>query len=127
MRRLFHQGSIFPLAKSCFVFEDDASNTNLNLGDTYPGLVIIPSIMGNKKLYIGTLLADLCSQIIGEFGQLVRIIFDAPSSYLTKALKNRQIPLNLHLATNISMLRYSQPFHLYLKFHPLLTNLPMIL
>jgi hypothetical protein len=61
---------IYPLAKNCFVFEegDDAS---LNLSSDLPGLVVIPSVMGNKKLYIGTLLADLCSHILGEFGVVV--------------------------------------------------------
>lgn len=63
--------SLFPLAKNCFIFEDNGSSTSLNLGDGTPGLVIIPSLMGNKKLYIGTLLADLCSQILGEFGRVV--------------------------------------------------------
>lgn len=67
-------GSLYPLAKNCFIFEDNGSSTNLNLGDGTSGLVVIPSMMGNKKLYIGTLLADLCSHIIGEFGRLVSII-----------------------------------------------------
>ncbi|KAK7020579.1 transport protein Trs120 or TRAPPC9 TRAPP II complex subunit-domain-containing protein [Favolaschia claudopus] len=61
-----------PLAKNCFVFEEGEGNTNVNLGDNLPGLVVIPSMMGNKKLYIGTLLADLCSHILGEFGTLVQ-------------------------------------------------------
>lgn len=69
---IFPSGGIFPLAKNCFVFEESDGNTNLNLGDNLPGLVVIPSMLGNKKLYIGTLLADLCSQILGEFGVVVR-------------------------------------------------------
>lgn len=68
---VFPSGSLFPLAKNCFVFEDSDGTTNLNLGDNVPGLVVIPSMMGNKKLYIGTLLADLCSHILGEFGRVV--------------------------------------------------------
>ena len=36
-----------------------------------PGLVVIPSMMGNKKLYVGTLLADLCSNILAEFAAVV--------------------------------------------------------
>lgn len=70
---MFPTGSMFPLAKNCFVFEDGDSKTNLNLDESMPGLVVIPSIMGNKKLYVGTLLADLCSRILGEFGIVVRI------------------------------------------------------
>lgn len=69
---LFPAGGIFPLAKNCFVFEESDGITNLNLGDNLPGLVVIPSMMGNKKLYIGTLLADLCSHILGELGVVVR-------------------------------------------------------
>lgn len=68
---IFPAGSLFPLAKNCFIFEDSDISTNLNLGDNIPGLVVIPSMMGNKKLYIGTLLADLCSHILGEFGRVV--------------------------------------------------------
>jgi trafficking protein particle complex subunit 9 len=68
---VFPTGSLFPLAKNCFVFEDSDGITNLNLGDNVPGLVVIPSMMGNKKLYIGTLLSDLCSHILGEFGRVV--------------------------------------------------------
>lgn len=67
---MFPTGAIFPLANNCFVFEESDGNTNLNLGNL-PGLVVIPSMMGNKKLYIGTLLADLCSNILAEFATVV--------------------------------------------------------
>jgi hypothetical protein len=67
----FPASNVYPLARNCFVFEENDSATNLNAGDNIQGLVVIPSMMGNKKLYIGTLLADLCSQILGEFGVLV--------------------------------------------------------
>jgi hypothetical protein len=70
---IFPAGGMYPLAKNCFVFEEGEGNTNLNLGDSLPSLVVIPSMMGNKKLYIGTLLADLCSHVLGEFGSLVRV------------------------------------------------------
>jgi hypothetical protein len=65
--------AVFPLANSCFVFEDGDGNTNLNLGEQLAGLVVIPSMMGNKKLYIGTLLADLCSSVLGALSTLVRM------------------------------------------------------
>lgn len=63
---------LFPLAKNCFIFEEGDESTSVNLGENLPGTVVIPGIMGNKKLYIGTLLADLCSNILGEFGVVVR-------------------------------------------------------
>ena len=43
----------------------------MNITDDLAGLVIIPSAMGNKKLYIGTLLAGLCSSVLGELSVLV--------------------------------------------------------
>ena len=70
LAEIFPIGSLYPLAQNCFIFEDSDS-PNLNLGDSPPGLVVIPDMMGNKKLYVGTLLADLCSHILGEFGRLV--------------------------------------------------------
>ncbi|TFK76416.1 hypothetical protein BDN72DRAFT_808930 [Pluteus cervinus] len=70
----FPSGSIFPLAKNCFVFEESDGTTNLNLGNSLPGLVVIPSMMGNKKLYIGTLLADLCSLVLDAFGEVARVL-----------------------------------------------------
>lgn len=72
VRDLFPPDSMYPLAKNCFVFEEADGTTNLNLGDHLPGLVIIPSMMGNKKENIETLLADLCSNILAEFSTVVR-------------------------------------------------------
>lgn len=66
---MFPPNSLFPLAQNCYVFEDGDSTTNL--GDPLPGLVVIPNVMGNKELYIGTLIAELCSNILGEFSNLV--------------------------------------------------------
>jgi len=73
LSEVFPPDSMFPFAKTCFAFEDSNGATNLNLSETLPGLVVIPHLMSNKKLYIGTLLADLCSQILGEFGVVVRL------------------------------------------------------
>ncbi|KAF8844938.1 hypothetical protein BDN67DRAFT_942470 [Paxillus ammoniavirescens] len=67
------EGSTFPLAKTCFAFQDD-EGSHVSPGENPPGLSMIPSVMGNKKLYIGTLLADLCSQILSEFGRVVHIL-----------------------------------------------------
>ena len=72
---LFPPGSTYPLASNCFVFEDSDDNTNLNLGNSLSGLVVIPSMMGNKKIYVGTLIADLCSNVLGGFATLVRSAF----------------------------------------------------
>ena len=72
----------FPFAKTCFAFQED-EDPNVGLGGVPPGLAIIPNAMGNKKLYIGTLLADLCSQILGEFGRLVCDIELVPRLRLT--------------------------------------------
>ncbi|KAI9466349.1 TRAPP II complex [Lactarius psammicola] len=74
VKDLFPPDSIYPLAKNCFVFEEDDGTTNLNLGDHLPGLVIIPSMMGNKKENIETLLADLCSNILAEFSTVVNTL-----------------------------------------------------
>jgi hypothetical protein len=74
VRDLFPPDSMYPLAKNCFVFEEGDGTTNLNLGDHLPGLVIIPSMMGNKKENIETLLADLCSNILAEFSTVVRAL-----------------------------------------------------
>ncbi|KAH7889670.1 TRAPP II complex [Phlebopus sp. FC_14] len=67
------EGSIFPLAKTCFAFQDD-DGPSISPNEIPPGLVVIPTVMGNKKLYIGTLLADLCSQILSGFGRVVHIL-----------------------------------------------------
>lgn len=73
VHEMFPKHSTYPLARNCFAFEegDTEGNTNLNIGDQLPGLVLIPSVMGNKKLYLGTLIAELCSMILGEFSILV--------------------------------------------------------
>jgi hypothetical protein len=80
------EGSTFPLAKVCFAFEDEESAGSTGLGDTLPGIVSIPSVMGNKKLYIGTLLADLCSHILAELGRVVwiNIQYGASRTLLTE-------------------------------------------
>ncbi|KAJ6630827.1 TRAPP II complex [Mycena sp. CBHHK59/15] len=84
---IFPAGGMYPLAKNCFVFEEGEGNTNLNLGDSLPSLVVIPSMMGNKKLYLGTLLADLCSHVLGEFGVLVQgLESPAGNEHLNSAL-----------------------------------------
>lgn len=82
LSEIFSEGSVYPLAKSCFVFEEGDGSTNLNVGDHLPGLVVIPSMMGNKELYIGTLISDLCSNILGGFSNMVSNCTRASSSSL---------------------------------------------
>ncbi|GLB34932.1 putative transport protein Trs120 or TRAPPC9, TRAPP II complex subunit [Lyophyllum shimeji] len=91
---IFPSDGIYPLAKNCFVFEEN-DDTNLSLGDDLPGLIVLPSMMGNKKLYIGTLLADLCSQILGEFGVVVQAL-ESPlgNEYLNSTLLPTIPPLS---------------------------------
>ncbi|KAH8117559.1 Trs120-domain-containing protein [Phellopilus nigrolimitatus] len=78
LAELFPSSPMFPLSQNCLVFEEGNGNTNLNVGNHMPGLVVIPSMMGNKKLYIGTLLAELCSNILGEFSIMVKAL-ESPS------------------------------------------------
>ncbi|KAJ7774579.1 TRAPP II complex [Mycena maculata] len=93
---IFPAGGMYPLAKNCFVFEEGEGNTNVNLGDSLPSLVVIPSMMGNKKLYIGTLLADLCSHVLGEFGTLVQgLESPAGNEHLNSALMPMLPPSDL--------------------------------
>jgi hypothetical protein len=69
---VFPKGSLFPLAKHLFVFEEGDTNSSSHLMESLPSVSVIPSLMGNKKLYIGTLLADVCSHVLRGFGDLVR-------------------------------------------------------
>ena len=101
VKDLFPPNSIYPLAKNCFVFEEADGTTNLNLGDHLPGLVIIPSMMGNKKENIETLLADLCSNILAEFSTVVRATTLLLSVLVSLKLATfRSTPLKAHSVTN---------------------------
>ena len=83
----FPPGSVFPLAKNCFVY-DESEEGSLNFTDNLPGLVVIPKVMGHKRLYIGTLLAGLCSNILEGFAVLVRLIRQIPG-YLSHIFQCR--------------------------------------
>ncbi len=65
---LFDSSSFYPLATDCIVFEEDGSNP---MTDTFTGLVIIPSVLANKNVYLGTILASLCSGILSGFTDIV--------------------------------------------------------
>jgi trafficking protein particle complex subunit 9 len=65
-------GSIFPLVQQCFAFEDEGEDGCQLVNDQVSGIEVIPSMDTNKtKMHIGTLLASLCSRILGELSLLV--------------------------------------------------------
>ena len=66
-------GDMYPLARSCFVFEESDGNTNLDVGEALPGLVVIPNMMGNKNIYVGTLISEMCSNILAGFSSFVSV------------------------------------------------------
>ncbi|KAI0720991.1 TRAPP II complex [Cerioporus squamosus] len=74
LHEVFPASSMFPLASNCFVFEESDSTTNIHLGDNFPGLVVIPSVMGHKKTYVGTLVADICSKVLVELGAVAQTL-----------------------------------------------------
>lgn len=70
VRHLYPYNSPYPLARSCFAFEESGDTTHLNTEDN--GLEIIPSVLGNKTSgHIGMLLAGFCSQILSSFSSVV--------------------------------------------------------
>ncbi|KAL0946868.1 hypothetical protein HGRIS_013034 [Hohenbuehelia grisea] len=71
---MFPPGAMFPLAKNCFVFETGEGASSVNLTDKVPGVVVIPNMLGKQKLYLETLLVDLATHILGEFGVLVQTL-----------------------------------------------------
>ncbi|KAH7103873.1 TRAPP II complex [Auriculariales sp. MPI-PUGE-AT-0066] len=68
----------FPLARNVFIFEE-SEDGDAEAPIPAQGSVIIPAVMGNKKLYLGQLLSDLCSNIVGEFTGLTRLL-ESPHS-----------------------------------------------
>ncbi|EUC61683.1 transporter particle subunit, partial [Rhizoctonia solani AG-3 Rhs1AP] len=92
LSELFSSRAAYPLATRCFAFEDSCpqngqgseaagqgggggGQVNINVGDNLPGLVIIPSEIGHsKRFYLGTLLAELCGAVLGEFGSLANFL-----------------------------------------------------
>ena len=68
---LFPKGSAFPLSSKCYAFEEGDDPSSVNLGAISSQIVVIPSVMGNKQVYIATLLAELCAEILADFTGLV--------------------------------------------------------
>lgn len=70
---IFSGSSATPFASKCFAFEDGDAVPDGNAGSSFPDLVMIPSLMSNKQVYIGTLLAELCHDILAEFPAIVSL------------------------------------------------------
>jgi trafficking protein particle complex subunit 9 len=60
-----------PLAKNCLAFQPENSQFTLDTKDASSGLVVIPHDMGDKQLYLNTLVAELCSVILAGFSDIV--------------------------------------------------------
>lgn len=63
--------ALIPLATNCIAFEEEGSRITMDIKDALPGVVIIPHVMGNKQLYLNTLVAELCSNILAGFSDIV--------------------------------------------------------
>ncbi|KAG8935684.1 hypothetical protein FRC02_006960 [Tulasnella sp. 418] len=88
----FPHNSAYPLASKCYAFEEGEDTPHINLGSNSPDLVVIPGVMGHKKVYIGTLISELCADILGEL------------SLLASALENSSGILNAKLFPTLSQL-----------------------
>ncbi|KAJ3920291.1 transport protein Trs120 or TRAPPC9 TRAPP II complex subunit-domain-containing protein [Lentinula edodes] len=83
---MFPPTGIYPLARNCFVFEE-GSSSGISPSGQHPELLILPEMMGNRKLHIGTLLGEICSKIFGEFGVLIqRLESPLGNEYLNASL-----------------------------------------
>ncbi|KAF8312015.1 hypothetical protein DL93DRAFT_2115414, partial [Clavulina sp. PMI_390] len=71
---LFSASIATPFATKCFAFEDGDALPDVNVGSSLADLVMIPSLMSNKQVYIGTLLAELCHSVLSEFPAIVRAV-----------------------------------------------------
>ncbi|KAG8836757.1 hypothetical protein FRC18_010798 [Serendipita sp. 400] len=79
VKHMYPYNSPYPLAQSCFAFEDSVEHTQLNAEDN--GLEIIPSVLGAKiSNHLGMLLAGFCSQILAGFASLTRSL-DSPKGW----------------------------------------------
>ncbi|PPR08068.1 hypothetical protein CVT24_010529 [Panaeolus cyanescens] len=67
---IFPSSNIFPLVRSCFLFEESDAMHSSESAENLPSLVVVPHI-ANRKLHIGTLLSDFCSKILVELGILM--------------------------------------------------------
>lgn len=81
LQDIFPGDDLFPLSKQCFVFEEGENGGGLTADDAIPNMVVVPSMMGNRKMHIGTLLGVMCCNILEGFGAVV----SAQSIYLFRS------------------------------------------
>jgi len=106
----FPAESTYPVARNCFVFDEGDGTTDINVGEKLSGLVVIPGIMGNKRVYIGTLLADMCSSILGELALVVCAVRSVCRLQLKLTCSNSIRDLRVPWGMNISMLPSFLPY-----------------
>jgi len=97
MEELLPPGTLFPLAKNCFAFQDEKSRFSLDTKDAFSGLVVIPHDMGNKQLYLITLIAELCSAILAGFSDFATVL---ESEHGNAALNASLFPLGANFSLN---------------------------
>ncbi|KAG8925375.1 hypothetical protein FRC01_010290 [Tulasnella sp. 417] len=90
LEQYFPIESAFPLASRCYAFEEGDENSQLNMASSDPRLVVIPSVMGNKQVYVGTLISELCTEILSSFANLAKAL-ESPSGIA--ALSGQQLPV----------------------------------
>jgi hypothetical protein len=71
MEELLPPDAFAPLATHCLAFQEASSRFILDTKDAFAGVVVIPHDMGNKQLYLATLVAELCSAILAGFSDIV--------------------------------------------------------
>ncbi|KZT42062.1 hypothetical protein SISSUDRAFT_980977 [Sistotremastrum suecicum HHB10207 ss-3] len=107
LKTLIPQDSFFPLATNLFAFEEEDGTASMEIGGSLPGAVVIPSVMGHKSIYIGTLIAELCSRILSGFSDLTQsleveaaleslntTLFPAFPYTVSSPVEERSIPMN---------------------------------
>ncbi|KAG8937942.1 hypothetical protein FRC00_008884 [Tulasnella sp. 408] len=90
LEQYFPMESAFPLASRCYAFEEGDGNSQMNMASGDPRLVVIPSVMGNKQVYVGTLISELCAEILSSFANLAKAL-ESPSGLA--ALNGQQLPV----------------------------------
>lgn len=98
--------SAFPLTSRCYAFEEGDENSQVNMASSDPQLVVIPSVMGNKQVYVGTLISELCAEILSNFANLVRDV--GPERDTTRSLLLNRQAKALESASGITALNSQQ-------------------
>ncbi|KAG8877259.1 hypothetical protein FRB97_003560 [Tulasnella sp. 331] len=85
----FPAGSPFPFATKCYAFESGRSGSS-SLGSTTSDIIVIPGLMGHKEVYVGTLISQMCGDILCYFAGMAQAL-ESPASL--EALNNRMFPV----------------------------------